>query len=142
VDVLFDAAGLTEGDHHARLLIHSNDRMAGEQSIDVLMRVTDVSAVGDNAPRVITFRGAVPNPFNPMTELRFSLPEAAHVSLEVFDLRGRLVRSLSDGRMAGGPQVVVWNGRDHLGQGVSSGKYFARLKVGGDILVKPMTLVR
>jgi len=142
VDVHFDSVNLSPGVHDAQLSIASNDRAAGTPTVSLQLNVTAVSGVADALPKVMVFTGAVPNPFNPKTELRFSLPDRAHVSLNVYDLRGRLVRNLADGWLAPGPQVVVWNGQDNHGKGASSGKYFARLEIDGVPHVKSMTLVR
>ena len=89
-----------------------------------------------------TFRGAVPNPFNPATHFEFSLAGPADVSLTLFDVSGRRVRTLLDEPRAGGEHRVAWNGRDQSGRAVASGTYFARLTVGGVSRVKAVTLVR
>ncbi len=69
-----------------------------------------------------------PNPFNPSTEIRFSLAEEALVSLRIYDLEGRLVDHLLPGvKFEAGRHGVVWNGTDRRGRQVSSGMYFYRL---------------
>ncbi|UCH10823.1 MAG: VCBS repeat-containing protein [Fidelibacterota bacterium] len=68
-----------------------------------------------------------PNPFNPTTTLRFDLPEAGDVTLLVYDLLGREVVRLADGRMEAGYQQVIWDGRTASGREVPSGIYIARL---------------
>jgi hypothetical protein len=77
---------------------------------------------------------AGPNPSNGTAALRFSLPAPADVRLNVYDLRGRLVRRLVDGSRGAGLHVVQWDGRDRHGRGVSGGVYFARLMVSGESL--------
>ncbi|TFG87615.1 MAG: T9SS type A sorting domain-containing protein, partial [Gemmatimonadales bacterium] len=92
---------------------------------------------------VFALRGNVPNPFNPTTVIRYELPAEAAVNLQVFDLRGRLVRSLRSGEMeAAGPHQVVWNGRDSAGRQVSSGTYFYRLNAGDHEAVRRMVLLK
>lgn len=56
-----------------------------------------------------------PNPMNPRTVIHFSLPRTSRVALRVFDVHGRLVRTLLDENLAAGPQVVEWDGRDQTG---------------------------
>lgn len=70
----------------------------------------------------------VPNPFNPQTELRFNLPVDGQVRLTVYDVGGRTVRRLFDGRLPAGPHQVVWDGRDDSGLDLASGVYFYRLR--------------
>ena len=70
------------------------------------------------------------------------LPTRALVDLSVYDVRGRLVRTLSHGVMAAGPNETVWDGRDAQGRRVASGVYFYRLKAGDQQVKKRMALLR
>lgn len=84
----------------------------------------------------------MPNPFNPMTEISFELPERIPVRLQVFDLRGRLVRTLVDGPREAGVQRVTWDGRDARGARVASGVYLYRIQAGDWVDQRKMTLVK
>ncbi|MFC1543114.1 leucine-rich repeat domain-containing protein [Candidatus Neomarinimicrobiota bacterium] len=68
-----------------------------------------------------------PNPFNPSTTIRYDLPEAAEVTLVIYDILGREVVQLVQGRMEAGYQGVVWNGRTASGREVPSGIYIAHI---------------
>ena len=95
---------------------------------------------GEEAPRSLgaaSMQGSHPNPFNPMTEIEFTMHRDSHVLLEVFDLRGHKVRTLVDEEMAGGQHRIPFNG-----QGLASGTYLCRLKAGATELTTKMTLVR
>jgi hypothetical protein len=83
-----------------------------------------------------------PNPFNPTTEIRFTLPRAAGASLMVFDVAGRRVVELVAGHRDAGDHVVRWDGRDHTGHAVSSGVYFYQLRTGDQIAVRRMLLIK
>jgi hypothetical protein len=83
-----------------------------------------------------------PNPFNPETRIRYELPTAALVMLEVFDLNGRLVRSFSMNQQEAGTHEVVWNGKDNSGLAVASGAYLYRMVINGAASTKKMLLVR
>jgi hypothetical protein len=72
----------------------------------------------------------VPNPFNPTTTIRFSLPASERVGLAVYAANGSLVRMLVDEVKAAGAHDVTWDGRDMSGNSVSSGLYFYRLTAG------------
>jgi fibronectin type 3 domain-containing protein len=72
-----------------------------------------------------------PNPFTTQTAIHYTVPaNGAAVSLRLYDIRGRLVKTLVDRRHAGGAYEVAWDGRDSRGRTVSSGIYFARVSIG------------
>jgi len=78
---------------------------------------------------------AYPNPFNPVTTIAWSQPEAGYARLCVYDVRGRLVRTLWQGQATSGEHNVVWDGRDNAGRPVASGIYF------GDIYARTYTAI-
>jgi hypothetical protein len=86
-----------------------------------------MTAVEDAAPYERAFRGAYPNPFNPEVTLAFELDRARRVSVKVYDVAGRLVRTLVDGHRSAGPHRVVWDGLDSSGRMGASGVYFVRV---------------
>ncbi len=84
-----------------------------------------------------------PNPFNPTTTIEFAVPaEAGHVKLVVYNANGQIVKTLVDGRVAPGPQTVVWDGTDGTGVSLGSGIYFARLTANGETAFRKMTLLK
>ncbi len=92
-----------------------------------------------NMPHVLM---AWPNPFNPLTTLRFDLPVRGRVRLEVYDVAGRLVRTLLDVDLPAGSHQAVWDGKDERGMGIASGSYFARLQTNSRGETVQMNLVR
>lgn len=98
---------------------------------------------GEETPRRPALLGNHPNPFNPMTEIRFTVgATAAHARLRVYDMRGRLVRTLLDEVVAPGVATAVWRGRDDRGENVASGLYFFNLVVGDEVFTRKMTLLK
>ncbi len=83
-----------------------------------------------------------PNPFNPLTTIRFDLPEPYHVRLSIFSLDGRHVATLQEGSLAAGLHEVTWTGRDARGGQVASGTYIYRLEAGGHNETGRMLLIR
>jgi len=140
--VHLSAGFMGAGPHFADLIIDSNDPDHPDTTVSVAMTVAAVSPVDDTLPRALVLRGAVPNPFNPSTDIRFSLPRDTRVSLRIYDVSGRLVRTLLDGERAAGPHSERWDGRNDRGQGTASGVYYIRLMAGTETSIKPMTLVR
>jgi hypothetical protein len=84
-----------------------------------------------------------PNPFNPITMIRYALPEASVTSLKVYDVAGRLVRTLFEGvKVPAGVYEVEWDGTDAGGSRVSSGVYFYRLTAGTESLTRKAVLLK
>jgi hypothetical protein len=69
-----------------------------------------------------------PNPFNPELNIRFFVSSAQRVRIDIFDVRGRWVRTLVDEEFAADAHVRSWDGRDAAGKPVSSGVFFIQLK--------------
>jgi hypothetical protein len=104
--------------------------------------VTAVEETPAALPSNVALRGNHPNPFNPKTDIRFSLPAAASVDLAVFDVKGRRVATLVSGRLEAGDHVVTWQGTDAQGMAQPSGVYFARLRAEGTTLTHKMLLLK
>ena len=86
-------------------------------------------------------RNNVPNPFNPTTTLRYELAQGGHVSLQIFDVRGRLVRTVVDAVRPPGENRATWNARDDRGERVGSGVYFVRLRAGSVVDTRKIVLI-
>jgi aminopeptidase N len=116
----------------------------------VLKHVTQVQAgVGDGAgsgtplPRAFSLHQNHPNPFNPSTVIAFDVPDdlrGEDLRLEIFDIRGRLVRVLLSGTAVPGRNEVAWDGRDGQGAALASGAYFYRLRIADRTEVRRMVL--
>ncbi|MCK4312242.1 MAG: T9SS type A sorting domain-containing protein [Candidatus Cloacimonetes bacterium] len=72
-----------------------------------------------------------PNPFNPVTNIVFSIKEASHVTLEIYNIKGEKVRTLINEVLPANNHVVTWNGVDDSNKSVSSGVYFYKMRAGG-----------
>jgi hypothetical protein len=88
-------------------------------------------------PDEVTLGTAVPNPFNPVTRISYSVPEDSYVQMSVYDIKGRLVERLVAGVLSAGSHTVEWQAR-----GVASGIYFYRLQVGDFSQTKKMILLK
>ena len=127
------------GFHHYRLFAVDSH---GNLSPAATLSPQQTTPVPDAPSAALRLAPNVPNPFNPQTTLRFSLPAAGRARLSVFDVAGRLVRTLVDADLAAGGHEVVWDGRDEGGRDVGSGSYLARLESGGRLEAIRMALVR
>ncbi len=99
---------------------------------------------GPAMPDHLALLGNSPNPFNPSTTIRFTVPAGPEqpYRLRVYDVKGALVRELASGRIGGGIHEARWDGRDRNGSPVSSGIYLYRLQVGARTFTGKMALVK
>ena len=76
----------------------------------------------------LTIRSVVPNPFNPSTEISFEALVPGYMTLDIYDVGGRRIRTLALGGLGIGLHRTVWDGRDESGESASSGVYFVRIR--------------
>jgi hypothetical protein len=101
-------------------------------------------------PRVYSLAQNTPNPFNPTTSIAYEIPgrvdgvalASTRVELRVYDIRGRVVRTLVSSQQAPGRYRVSWDGRDDRGQLAGSGVYFYRLSTDSFSKSRKMILVK
>ncbi|HEY6572354.1 MAG TPA: matrixin family metalloprotease [Candidatus Eisenbacteria bacterium] len=88
----------------------------------------------DFDPNQFYFANSGPNPANPTAKFLYAIPRSAgsgaQVTMRIYDVNGRMVRTLVNGFQAAGPHTAIWDGKSDRGVGVSSGRYFARIKAG------------
>lgn len=97
---------------------------------------------GSRIPESFGMEQNFPNPFNPSTTIRYSLPKPAHVKVKIFNLLGMKVRTLIDSFQKTGEHSVVWDAKDDDGNSVSSGLYLYRVEAGEFTQVRKMALLR
>lgn len=102
----------------------------------------DVSAVPDDVGQARGHLQTSPNPFNARTNILFALERGQVVRLQVYDLQGRRVRTLLDGRVSAGDHALPWDGRDDRGADLASGVYLYRLEAGRRVEVSRGVLVK
>ena len=115
---------------------------SGNES-DAAMPDTPTGLPEHAAPLKYALEQNVPNPFNPSTTIRYSVPApGTHVSLTVFDVTGRVVRELVNGAQSSGQKQVQWDGRDAMGAPVASGIYLYRIVAGDFVQSRKMMLIK
>jgi photosystem II stability/assembly factor-like uncharacterized protein len=94
------------------------------------------------APRRDTVLGQnIPNPFNPVTEIPFTLARGGYVDMMIYDVRGGVVASVLSRTLPAGAHRARWDGRNHKGEPAGSGVYFYRLRTGGSVFTRKMVLL-
>ncbi len=114
------------------------DDLAGASSVSIPLENT----IGSPVPGQVVLHQNSPNPFNPQTTIRFELPSVMRVQLSIFDVHGRLVRTLIDEQRGAGASTAEWNGRDDKGAAVATGVYFYVLEAGGSRSQRKMVLLK
>lgn len=89
------------------------------------------------APKAFALQQNYPNPFNPTTTITYAVPKASNISLTVYDMMGREVAVLAEGRKAAGFYTVEFDGKN-----LASGVYFYRLKAGSTVLKQKMVMLK
>ena len=110
---------------------------------DVLVNGGGSANDDPGVPVVATeLHGNFPNPFNPQTTIRYSVKEATPVTIEIYNVKGQVVKTLVSEAKASGHYTATWNGRDHNNQPVSSGVYFYKMRAGKYSNTKKMILMK
>ena len=100
-------------------------------------------AVGDDLPTLpVAILSIHPNPANPAATINFATAQAGRLTVDILDLRGRLVVRLLDEQRSGGEHAVTWRGRDRGGRAAPSGMYIARVTAAGQTATQKLVLAR
>ena len=93
-------------------------------------------------PDKFAFHQNFPNPFNPVTTLRYDLPENSFVNVTIYDMLGRGIRTLVNTTQDAGFKSVIWNATNDFGKPVSAGVYLYQIQAGDFIQTKKMVLLK
>lgn len=126
-----------DGDGRQELLIdYEYGPAPGSNILYVYESNTPVSVQTAGEPRPIELRASFPNPTSSESRIGYSLPSTGPASLRMFDVTGRVVKTLVDGKVQAGLHDAIWDGRDDRGQSLPAGAYFCELNVGGQRVTK------
>ena len=93
-------------------------------------------------PKEFALHNNYPNPFNPVTNITYDIPEATDVTLEIYNVMGQRVRTLAQGNHEPGRYQIVWSATNDIGQALSSGMYIYRIQAGDFVSVKKLVLMK
>lgn len=134
-------AGTTVSPINSEIMITTND--PANPVVTIAVSLTAGTSNDDGIAAVINnLSGNYPNPFNPETTIRFSIKDSGKVKLNIYNLKGQLVRSLINGNLNAGNHHIVWNGKDDRGNNVSSGMYLYRMETENYSASKKMMLMK
>lgn len=110
--------------------------------VEVTRGPSAVEGSSENFPVSFELAQNHPNPFNPYTTIRFALPRPLHVTIKIYDILGREVRTLIDRRFEAGRFAKIWDGRDNRQLSAPSGVFLIIMQAGKFVSIKKMLLVR
>ncbi|MFO7608583.1 MAG: FlgD immunoglobulin-like domain containing protein [Candidatus Krumholzibacteriia bacterium] len=144
-----------DGDGDLDLMFHFRLAETGLGPADDTATLTGTTYAGEDVIGTAGLRGTPPdappagaslvlspNPFNPRTTVGYTLAAPGPARVAVYDVRGRRVALLADGRHEAGPHAAVWQGLDDRGQSVPSGTYFVRVEADGSVLTRKALLLK
>ena len=120
------------------------DTVNADNQFSIHVNAVDVLGIDESLiPEVYALHQNYPNPFNPTTKIKYDLPENTRVTLLIYDIMGRQVRTLfSNLYQEAGYRSIVWNGLDNFGKPLPSGMYFYQIKATNFIKTKKMILLK
>jgi hypothetical protein len=116
-----------------------------EEEMVILPPLPPIVSVDDelaSAPDNYNLQQNYPNPFNPSTTIKYSIVNPGNVSIKIYDVLGRVVKTLVKEFKINGTYQIRWNGDDNFNNGVSSGIYFYRMEAGLFVETKKMILLK
>ena len=139
--------GVTDGPRGGSWDADGNIYLADFYTNAIFHYAADMSSISDDNPKTIVASGYVlnqnyPNPFNPDTRIDFTIPANEHVNLAVYNLEGRLVKTLVNQAMNSGQHIANWDGTNEIGAKVSTGMYIYQLRTNSILLNRRMTFVK
>jgi hypothetical protein len=113
-------------------------------SMDDCIETCVLVSIGESnqLPTAFNLYNNYPNPFNPTTQIRYDLPEDARVSITIYDLMGRSIKSLVHSNQTAGYHSVRWDATSDMGEGVSAGMYIYTIQAGEFRQTKKMVLLK
>jgi hypothetical protein len=138
---VWSSAGNSINAGASQLLTASGAKLVSVIAVDREGRDLATTITTKLAPTTFALYPAYPNPFNPNTNLSFTLPNATAYSMNIYNVAGQLVRSY-EGMGNVGLNVITWDGKDNAGNEVSSGVYFCKLSAGSFTATNKMVMMK
>jgi hypothetical protein len=133
LDILDD-----KGDQYSWKAYRNNSHRDGYYDVSLSYLAMDKNIT----PKEFSLGKNYPNPFNPITNIPYGLPEDMRVIIKVYDIKGSVVKTLVDRRQSAGHNSIFWNGTNNLGAPVSTGLYFYRIESSKFIQTKKMIFLK
>ncbi len=141
--LVLDASSLEEGDYSADIYLTSNDPDESTVIIPVSLTVASVNIHDESLfPKEFALHQNFPNPFNPVTSIRYDLPQNEKVNVTIYDMLGRQVRLLVDSYQEAGFRSIIWDATTDHGNQAAAGVYLYKIQAGDFIQTRKMVLLK
>lgn len=120
----------------------SSSIIGGDSAYTVYNIKVSTADLSNTFVPILSLEQNYPNPFNPTTSIRYSIEEPGLVSLDIYNVKGQLVKTLYHGNAEVGGHTVTWNGLDNSGNACSSGVYFYRLRTPNTSIIRKMLMLK
>jgi len=141
-DFAFDSTQIIWDTEGSTMRVFIQNETIIVDSISRSFQVYISGAINESLPTALSSYSAYPNPFNPTTTIKYQLPIHAEVTLSIYDIQGRHIKTLVKKSQPTGHYETQWNGTDNDGMQVAAGMYFARLQAGSYSSVGKLVLLR
>jgi len=145
-DTMYSDTTVTVGNTYYYYVTALASGLESEPSDTVSVTVQTLSGIfddwGKGVPTTFAIEQNYPNPFNPVTTIRYQLPKANHVKLEVFTITGQKVKTLVNENQAANYHTIQWNGLNETGSRIASGIYLFRIEAGEFVKTQKMLLLK
>ena len=142
LDVQVRFVPVATGEYSGIVTIYSNDNDEEEVTVQLTGIAVELSVDGHQIPDKFTLHQNHPNPFIPVTTLRYDLPEDTIVNITIYDMMGRVVRTMVNTQQNTGFKSVRWNATNDAGSSVSAGLYLYMIQAGDFRQTKKMVLLK
>ncbi|HOD53139.1 MAG TPA: Ig-like domain-containing protein, partial [Candidatus Cloacimonadota bacterium] len=127
-----------EGTYTVKVIVSdSTDSVEHEWQV-----IVTPNSIDDHLISATVLKGNYPNPFNPTTHIRFDLKQNGPVKINIYNIKGQLVKQLLNDSYKAGHHTVTWNGKDDRGKSVSSGVYFYHMQSSDYSAVRKMMMIK
>ena len=142
IDIIFEDIDLVRNVEYAYRLAaydYAGNQSEFTQTVSTILLSVDQKRL---FPEAYTLHQNYPNPFNPITQIRYDLPLSKYVSINIYDLMGKRIKSLVNTNQDAGYRSIHWNATNDLGQPVSAGMYIYTIQAGEFRQTRKMVLLK
>ena len=120
----------------------SVDHAGNRSGYSDIVEATLLSIDDGSLPSVFTLHQNHPNPFNPTTQIRYDLPNDAMVNITIYDMMGRMIKTLVNAQQPAGYRLAQWDATNDYGETVAAGLYLYTIQTGNFIQTNKMVLLK